>query len=131
MDSENTFAGMTLQDLTKAVPSNEALIRVYKGQLSFNAAAGRLLRLGPGIKVAFQTDVTPGPAGTKRIYVGRRSVMGYLVAPVGRTFRVRSSELCRTLADNLQGYGSYRIEEEDPVRDFRGDVYYRLFFKKL
>ncbi len=122
---------MMLQDLTRAVPSNEALVRVYKGQLSLNAAAGRLLRLGPGIKVAFQADVTAGPAGTKRIYIGRRDTMAYLVYPVGHTFRVRNSELCRKLAESLQGYGTYRIEEEDPVRDFRGDTYYRLFFKKL
>lgn len=126
----DTFAGMTLlNDITKVAPSSEALLRVYENQLTLNAAAKRLLRLDDDSQVAFRTSDS-GPAGTKRLYVAKKSHSAYSVVKVGNGYRVRSAALCKSIADLLQGYGTYRIEGENPVRDYNGDVCYCVFFRR-
>lgn len=126
----NTFADMTLMtDITKTPPSGEALIRVYKGQLSLNLAAKKLLDLQDDSKVAFRSG-EPGPQGTRRLYVAKKQYSAYRLLKVGRSYRISSTSLCKSIADMLQGYGTYRIESENPVRDYNGDICYSVFFRK-
>lgn len=126
----DTFAGMTLlTDITKTAPSGEALIRVYKGQLTLNAAARKLLCLEDDSKVAFRTGDL-GPGGTKRLYIAKKPFSAYSLARKGNAYRIRSTALCKSIADMLQGYGTYRIESENPIRDYNGDVCYSVFFRK-
>lgn len=126
----DTFANMTLlTDITRVPPSGEALLRVYASQLTLNAAAKRLLGLDDDSKVAFRIGET-GPAGTKRLYIAKKPYSAYSLVKVGNAYRIRSTSLCRSIAEMLQGYGTYRIESENPVKDFNGDVCYSVFFRK-
>lgn len=115
---------MTLTDLTKTPPSGQALLRVYPGQLTLNSAARELLGLTDDSQVAFRID------SHRYVYVGRKTHSAYKLAKVGKAYRVRSTALCKSLADVLQGYGTYRIENENPARDFSGDICYPVFFRK-
>lgn len=119
-----------LHDITNAAPSCEALVRVYKsGKLTLNAAAKRLLDLQDDSKVVFRIG-DEGPKETRKVYVGKRSYSAFSLVKVGNTYRIHSTHLCRSLADALQGYGTYRIEAENCERDFSNNVYYQLFFKR-
>lgn len=127
----DTFADMTLlTDITRVAPSGEALIRVYEGQLTLNAAAKKLLKLEDDSKVAFRAGEVYGPDGKKRLFIAKKAYAAYSLAKVGNAYRIRSASLCRKLADMLQGYGTYRIEGENPVKDLNGDVCYTIFFRR-
>lgn len=118
-----------LTDITKVAPSGEALIRVYQGQLTLNAAAKRLLKLDDHSKVAFKVGES-GPAGTKRLYIAKKAYSAYSLSKVGNAYRIHSTALCRSISELLQGYGTYRIESENPITDYNGDVCYSVFFRK-
>jgi hypothetical protein len=118
-----------LTDITRTPPSGEALIRVYKGQLILNAAAKKLLALKDDSKVAFRSGDN-GPNGTKRLYIAKKAYSAYSLVRNGRAYRIRSTSLCKAIADMLQGYGTYRIEGETPIRDFNGDICYSIFFRR-
>ena len=127
----DTFADMTLlTDITRTAPSGEALLRLYEGQLTLNAAAKRLLGLEDDSQVAFRSGNITGPDGKKRLFIAKKEFAAYSLVKAGHTYRIRSTVLCRTLAGMLQGYGTYRIERENPVTDYNGDVCYSIFFRK-
>ena len=118
-----------LTNITRTPPSGEALIRVYKGQLILNAAAKKLLALKDDSKVAFCSGDN-GPNGAKRLYIAKKAYSAYSLVRNGRAYRIRSTSLCKAIADMLQGYGTYRIEGETPIRDFNGDICYSIFFRR-
>jgi ferredoxin-NADP reductase len=122
---------MTLQRLNRTAPSHEALVRVYKsGKIVFNASAARLLELAPQalISVCFDKEAFDA-RGVKRLYVGTART-GYRVKPRRETYYVCSTSLCKDVADALEGYGTYRLCQEDFSRDADGTKYYNIFFKK-
>lgn len=130
-NAHDTFADMTLlTDITRTAPSGEALLRLYEGQLTLNAAAKRLLGLEDDSQVAFRSGDRIWPDGRKRLYIAKKAYAAYSLVKVGKAYRIRSSSLCRKLAEMLQGYGTYRIEGENPVTDFNGDICYSIFFRK-
>ena len=115
-----------MKDITPAAPSGEALIRVYNGKLSLNAEAKRLLQLDNDSRVAFRVSTSDD----KRLYVAKKKYSAYKLIPHGHGYRIHSCSLCRSIAEKLQGYGTYRIEAENPSRDINGDVCYPVFFHK-
>ena len=113
-----------LTDITRVAPRSEALIRIYpNGSVTLNARASELLGLEERSCVSFRTD-------GRLVYVSKKPYAAYAVHMRGKTCRVRSTDLARSLAESLQGYGAYRIEYENPEKDFDGDPAYPIFFKK-
>ena len=122
---------MTLVQLTKQAPRSEALIRVYKNQISLNAAAARLLNLSKGDMINVLVDAEAKAAGRgDRLYIGKAKGNAYAVASRGHSFRVCSAVLSRSIANALDGCGTYRICPEDSATNALGHIYYNIFFKK-
>lgn len=119
----NTFVGM--RDLTTIPPSSETLLRVYAaGQITFSRSASSVIGLDPQTKVAFTTI-------NNKVYVTKRESLAYSVVKTGGSYRIRSKALSKSLAETLNGYGTYRIEPENAEKDSRGNVYYPIFFVNL
>ncbi len=119
-----------IRDISKTPPSSETLIRVYRaGQVSFSRAAAKLLCLEDGAKVAFVFGKVTSDLVMP--YVTRRDSLAYKVTRNGGQFRIRSKALCESLARELDGYGTYRIEPENIEKDMNGNVYYPIFFRNL
>lgn len=121
---------MTLTRITKVAPRSEALIRVYRAQIILNAPASRLLGLIPGSSVNVYADKDAQMAGRNRLYVGKTKGSGFAAIKRNATYRINSSDLCKSLAEALEGFGTYRICPEDYVLDVNGDRYYNIFFRK-
>lgn len=122
---------MTLQRLNKTAPSTESLIRIYKGKVVLNGPASRLLGLSPDTLVSVCYDLGQYSArGVKRLYIGVAKANAYKLNRRVDTYAIHSSSLSRSLADTLEGYGTYRICPEDYTRDAEGNKYYNIFFKK-
>jgi hypothetical protein len=121
---------MALQILSRTPSSHEALVRIYEGKMVFTAPAARLLELQPNSLVSVKYDTEAFSArGVKRLYVGTARV-GHIVKPRRNTYFICSADLCRDVADALEGYGTYRICPEDFSRDADGTKYYNIFFRK-
>lgn len=121
---------MTLQILSRTPSSHEALVRIYEGKMVFTAAAAKLLELHPGSLVSIRYDKDAFDArGVKYLYVGTAR-LGHAVKQRKNTYFICSADLCRDVADALQGYGTYRICPEDFSRDADGTKYYNIFFRK-
>lgn len=121
---------MTLTSIIRKAPSTEALVRVYKTQMVLNAPTARLLNLHPGEQVAVCVDKDAQASGRTRLYIGKAESNAYRVKPRKSTYRICSSALCRSVADALEGYGTYRICPEDYETDARGVRFYNIFFRK-
>lgn len=121
---------MTLKSINRVAPSHEALLRIYKGKMVFNASASRLLELTSEslVSVCFDKDAYDA-RGVKRLYVGTAR-SGHKVTKRSDTFFLCSASLSKDVADALEGYGTYRICPEDYSRDADGVKYYNIFFKK-
>jgi hypothetical protein len=121
---------MTLQILSRTPSSHEALVRIYEGKMVFTASAAKLLGLLPDSLVLIKYDTDAYSArGVKRLYVGT-SRFGHMVKQRRNTYFICSADLCRDVADALEGYGTYRICPEDFSRDADGTKYYNIFFRK-
>ncbi len=117
-----------LQDPRIGYPSDECLIHIYRsGKLALTRKACSLLGLDDDSRIGFKIDSRPG---RNLICIGTRGHLTYGVIRVGNHYRVRSTSLCRFLAESLQGYGTYRIESESPMLSLSGDKYYPIFFRK-
>lgn len=126
MMTDNTFANMTiLQDITGCPPTGTPLLRVYHSEIIITAAAARLLALKPSSTIEFKTDMQ-----RKRVYMRSSDTEGYATKKVGRGYRVHCTALCSHLAELLQGYGSYKIESDNTTTDYKGDIWYGVFFRK-
>ncbi len=121
---------MTLTRITKTLPHTEALIRVRKDKVTLNAAASRLLELTPEDMVIVYLDGDQMEAGRKRLYIGKCNSCAYRLKPRGETFFICSAALSKSIADAYEGYGTYRICEEDFLNGMSGEKYYNIFFKK-
>lgn len=102
-------------------------MRVYKSKIVFNAPAVRLLGLDDGSRVAFKVGEV---LGQQRLYIGRKEYNAYCINRMGCRYRIHSTSLCKHIADMLQGYGSYRIEAENSILDYNGNIMYSVFFRK-
>lgn len=122
---------MTLQRLTHTAPSKEAVLRVYNGKVVLNACASRLLGLNPGDLVNVTYDREHFQAsGDKRLYIGKVKRNAYEVTRRAESYYICSTALSKSIADALQGFGSYRICPEDYTTGLDGEKYYNIFFKK-
>ena len=123
----DTFIPKMLNDITTAAPNGGAFVKVYRDMLLLNAGAVSLLGINDPDFVAIKTT-NEGPTG-KRLWIGKSSI-GYAMHRVGRRFRVNSKLLCTKMSEMLQGYGTYRIEPDNSVRDYSGNIYYSIFFRR-
>lgn len=122
---------MTLQRLIKVAPVSEALIRVYRGKAVLNAQAARLLDITSEDLVAVCFDKEQYDArGVKRLYIGKASCNAYRLKRRVDTYTICSVPLCKSIADSLEGYGTYRICPEDSTQGLDGNMYYNIFLKK-
>lgn len=121
---------MTLTSIIHQAPSTEAVIRVYKTQFTLNSHASRLLALRPGAQVMVCIDKDAQASGRTRLYIGKVEKNAYRVKPRKSTYRVCSSALCKSIAEALDGYGTYRICPEDYVMNCYDEKFYNIFFKK-
>lgn len=122
---------MTLQRICKVAPNNEALLRVYKNKVVLNSSSARLLGLTPETLLAICYDNEQLVArGVKRLYIGKAKDNAYSLTKRGETYIINSTSLCRSIADALQGYGTYRVCPEDSTMGSDGNKYYNIFFRK-
>ncbi len=122
----------TMIDITRALPCTIPCIRVYKNEAVISAPAARLLEIpeNPGSRVVIRQDLDEAVRGRDRVYIGRCDTSaGFPVAKKGLRYRLISSSLVRQLVTHLEGYGTYRIDGETPVRD-GGITYYEIFFRR-
>lgn len=119
-----------LRDLPLPAPRSEALIRISSSteRITLNAAAADLLGIEAGDKVAFKEDRRAD--GMTVIYVGKRGYNAYRTIKRKNGYIINSAALKRYLCDVLDGPGAYRIEQESE-KDFSGNVYYQVFFKRF
>lgn len=115
-----------MKNLVNAAPSSETIIRVYPGKLVLSAATMRLLEIDSASRVAIRTEAS-GDKGN--VYIGN-STNGYSLSLVGKRGCIRSAVLCRAIANKLQGYGTYKVEADNPVMDYSGTTFYSIFFRK-
>lgn len=115
-----------MTDLTHKAQSCETLIRVYQNEVRLNASTTKLLGLSDTSRVTFRVKDTD----RKRVYLAKGGVSGYKLHKYGKQYVVRSRALCKALTEALQGYGTYRVESEDPMVDYLGNTCYSIFFRK-
>ena len=107
-------------------PRTEPLIRIYPNMISFNAPAAALLKLKDGDAVSIMQDDRDG-----YIYVANCSTIrqSYALTRRNNTFKVSNSQLCRKMAHQLEGYGTYRICQE-LSKEYMEHKFYNIFKKK-
>jgi hypothetical protein len=122
---------MTLVQLSRQAPRSEALVRVYKNQVVINAAAAALLCLQNNDLVSVVIDKDAQAAGRgNRLYIGKVKRNAYAVSKRRKSFRICCTPLAKSMAEALEGYGTYRICPEDSETDAMGQRYYNIFFRK-
>lgn len=109
-----------------SAPRTEPLIRLYPTYIIFNSPAAEMLGLKDCSSVAIQQDDRSG-----YIYVaGCNSFkQTYGLRLRRNTYVLSNAPLCRKLADKLEGYGSYRLSQDDVI-DVMGNKFYNIFKKK-
>ncbi|MCQ2219746.1 MAG: hypothetical protein MJZ12_00050 [Prevotella sp.] len=123
---------MTLsKDLTRIPAADEPLIMVYRDKIRFSWGAVRLLSLDRNSRVAFKVTTEEHPQGAGKVYVGKRKESAYRLLPSGRRYTIANAGLSRSLADALEGCGTYRIEKDYTDTDSFGNVYHLIFWRKL
>ena len=115
-----------LKNLLQSAPKSEPIMRVFDHYLSFNAKAVELLGIKEGDAVSIMQDDRDN-----YIYVSNNpdAKVAYGVRKRCGSFEVCNSRLCRKLAEQMEGFGAYRICEEQS-NEFMGHRYYNVFAKK-
>ena len=122
----------TMVDIARVLPSAAACIRIYKNEIIISAPAAKLLGIpdNPGCRLLIRQDADEAQRGRDRVYIGRSNTSaGFPVSRKGCRYRLISAALIRRLITHLEGYGTYRIDDEVPVAK-GGITYYEIFFKK-
>lgn len=123
-----------LSDIDYHPTRHDATISIYEGRCILSRRACAILALRPEApRVRIRQDMEQAQSGRIRIYIGHsNSPVGYVVKRVkGRgTGQISSASLARTLASALDGYGTYRIQEEIYTQDREGQTQYEIFFRK-
>lgn len=115
-----------LKPLTGGAPRTETLIRIYPGYITFNAPAARLLGFKNGDTVSIMQDDRDG-----YIYVSNCvTKQSYTLTVRNNTYKVNNAQLCRRLAECLEGFGTYRISKDVVQKDYMDNTYYNIFKKK-
>lgn len=116
-----------LVNLINDAPRTEPLLRIYKSYMTFNASAVKLLGLTDGDKVYIGRNARD----CNNLYVGKALMkQSYAVWRRDNTFILYSAPLSRTVAQWLEGTGTYRICPEDKMDDGFGNIFYNIFKKK-
>ena len=115
-----------LKNLLQSAPKTEPIIRIFPNYLSLNAKAVELLGISDGDSVSIMQDDRDN-----YIYVSNNpeAKVAYGVRRRVNTYEVCNSRLCRKLAEQMEGFGAYRICEEQSI-EFMGHQYYNVFAKK-
>ena len=122
----------TMVDIARVLPSAAACIRIYKNEIIISAPAAKLLGIpdNPGCRILVRQDADEAQRGRDRVYIARSDTMaGYPISKKDCRYRLISATLIRRLITHLEGYGTYRIDDEVPVV-IGGITYYEIFFKK-
>lgn len=115
-----------LKPLLNSASRTEPLVRLYPGCIVFNAPAARLLELKEGDAVSIMQDDRDG-----YVYVANCvTKQSYTLSVRCKTFKVNNAVLCRTLAERLDGFGTYRISKDLIQTDYNDNKYYNIFKKK-
>ena len=120
-----------LVDLEHKLYSADPTIRIYPARFILNAAALRLLGIDEqAFRVFVRIDQQQAISGRQRLYIARSDKpIGYAVRRRDNRGVVSSVSLCRQLAEQLNGYGAYRICEEVSIQE-DGLTWYEIFFRK-
>lgn len=119
---------MTMTRISNEAPRTAALLRVYRGYCSLNAAAMRLLNVG--YERSRYAELSVSDDGTVWICTTNNSADYKITPKSSRTGRINSVTLCRQLADKLGDYGTYRITPERRQYDVTGDKFYYAISKQ-
>lgn len=115
------------------IPRTEATIKIYESELVFSETAVKLLGLRDDSPlVIFMIDRDAELANRKRIYVAAATghwPVRYPSSQKGFRRVVRCRELCRKLALELDGFGTYRVCDDDTYAD-NGIKWYNIFFRR-
>ena len=122
-----------LSDIDYRPTRHDATISIYEGRCILSRRACVILGIRPDApRVRIRKDMEQAASGRTRIYIGHSDgPVGYVVRPCkGRgTGQISSASLARALASSLNGYGTYRIQEEIYTFD-QGVTQYEIFFRK-
>lgn len=115
-----------LKNLLQSAPKTEPILRISGHYLSLNAKAVELLDIHEGDAISVMQDDRDG-----YIYVSNNpgAKVAYGVRRRCGTFEVYNTALCRKLAEQMEGFGAYRICAEQSI-EFMGHRYYNIFAKK-
>lgn len=110
--------------ICRKAPSGDSLMRVYPRYIKLSRKTVELLQLDEKSKVSF---VIRNSDSIKYLYIVKKQY-GYGFIKCGNGARINNTSLCQHVSAALRGYGVYRVEQEG-VRDYSGDIGYRIFFK--
>ena len=105
------------------IPAGAALLVIYRHYITMNGRAIALLGGMPYVRFTvlnghITVSGTTSPAGNR-------------MQLRGKCGRINSTALAAWLSRNLQGYGTYRIQEEYQVHNLNGEApCYEIFFRK-
>lgn len=121
---------MALERLVNTAPATEALVRIYEGRIVLNSRAVSLLKIPNGGRIDILCTPDQPDGIRRRLFIGSVTDGGFRTSPKGRGAKVCSAPLSRSMAQNLDGYGTYKISEVDTTRDVFGRTQYLIWWRK-
>lgn len=114
-----------MRELRNIMTASDARITILRGRIRLSSRACMILGIRPAEPyVTFHEDFG------KIFIANAHSPSGYRTTPLQRRAELNSAKLARILADSLNGYGIYRIMEED-YTFVNGTACYRISNEKL
>lgn len=115
------------------LPRTEATVKIYENEIVLSEATVRLLQLNDTDPlVAFMIDRDAEMLNRKRLYVAGAPdswPIKYVTVAKGKRRLVRCRDLARRLAEDLDGYGVYRVCVDDSYAE-NGIIWYNIFFRR-
>lgn len=116
--------------------TSDALLRIYPDKCTLSAAACRLLGISPNERtprVQFYRDLDERSSRTT-VYIGKsKDSSGYVATSRrrGSTRNIYGRSLAKSIAERLQGFGTYRIDPDTRVASPSGTPdRFEVFFRK-
>lgn len=116
--------------------TSDALLRIYPDKCTLSAAACRLLGISPDERtprIQFYRDADERSSRTT-VYIGMsRDSTGYVATArrKGSTRHIYGRSLAKSIAERLQGFGTYRIDPDTRVTSASdGPARFEVFFRK-
>lgn len=112
--------------LVRVTNTADPFIHIYKDKCVLTAAAVRLL----GIEEEHRAEFLRLPNHPGIFTCGIDAPLAFPVRRRGNRGVISSKVLAKSLADALDGYGTYRICEEES-REYQGRRAYEIFFRRI